>query len=308
MTKNKTEKPTTSPAPRGGGESRSRTRERRMEKQQQKRRQQQLTLIIGVVAVVVIAAIIFIVSNLPEEAPIPEGVVERYAGIPQTFTDEGYPLLGSPDAPVLVEEYSSFGCPACKTFHDTSFDDIIQLVREGRIAFAFAPAASFGSLNNREGAAEAAMCASEQGRFFEYHDVLFDWHSRYANRAFLANRLISGAAELGLDQAAFESCLNDNRYDEVVNTATTEVQGLGSVGTPAVVIDGVQVATDLETIRNTVERNIATRGVVPVPLAPAGETEPTPVESATNGAPETTPAAAEETSQPEATAESTDEE
>jgi protein-disulfide isomerase len=291
MTKNKTEKPTTSPTGRGGGESRSRTRERRMEKQQQKRRQQQLTLIIGVVAVAVIAAIIFIVSNLPEEAPIPEGVAERYAGIPQTFTEEGYPLLGSPDAPVLVEEYSSFGCPACKTFHDTSFDDIIQLVREGKI----------------EGAAEAAMCASEQGRFFEYHDVLFDWHSRYANRAFLANRLISGAGELGLDQAAFESCLNDNRYDEVVNTATTEVQGLGSVGTPAVVIDGVQVATDIETIRNTVDRNIATRGVVPVPLAPAGETEPTPVESAPDSEVETTPAAAEETSEPEATAESTDE-
>lgn len=299
MTKNKSSKPT--PASKSTATSaRSRTRERREERQKQKRRQQQIGLLIGVVVVAVVAVGVFILSNLPASAPIPEGTLERYAGIPQTISDEGFPVLGRPDAPVRVEEFSSFACPGCQQFHETAFEGLLDFVREGIISFTYIPMAT-GGLSNQEGSARAAICASEQGRFFEYHDMLFDWHAQYGNQAFIQNRLTSGADALGLDRAAFNECLGSSGVVEIRAAAEDRFASTqGVTGTPALLVQGNIVANELSAISAAIQQALVASGQQPVPLelnAPEGEATPeaeAQTESETEGEVEATPEATTE--------------
>ena len=264
--------------------SRSITRKRREERQKQKRRNQQM-MIAGLVVVAIIVGLIgFFFVNQPADAPIPDGTIERYAGIPQGFTEEGYARLGNPDAPIRIEEFSSFSCPSCQTFWESSMDGLVQLVREGKISFTFVPMAT-GSIANPVGAQSAALCAGEQGMYFEYHDMLFDWHTRYVNRAYSSNRLNSGAEALGLDTGAFSSCLGSN--NDIVDAGIAEAGSRGVAGTPSTYINGVAVTSEIGIITSTVNEEIQNLGVVPIPLQTNSENEVEP-EATADVVPEST--------------------
>jgi len=98
-----------------------RTVERRKEREQQKKRSRQMTILISVIAFAVVAGFLIVVLNLPAEAPLllnlpaeaplPAESAALYADLERTTTDQGFPRIGNPDAPVSVIEYSSFGCP-----------------------------------------------------------------------------------------------------------------------------------------------------------------------------------------------------
>lgn len=314
MTKKRSSKPkptASAKAPSTG--TRSRTRERREERQKQKRQQQQIGLLIGIVVLAVIAVAVFILSNLPEDAPIPEGTLERYAGIPQGSTEEGFPILGRTDAPVRVEEFSSFACPGCQQFHENAFDQLVEFVRQGVISFTFIPMAT-GSLSNQEGSARAAICAGEQGRFFEYHDMLFSWHEQYSNRAFLQNRLTSGAEALGLDSAAFSECLGSAGVDDIRDAAEARFAATqGVTGTPAVLVQGVLVETSGTGLADAINQALVQSGQTPIPLdtLPADGDDAadpsTPETESTPATEEATDQEATEEASSEATAEATPE-
>src|SRR5512143_393989 len=79
----------------------------------------------GVIVVAVILAVIAIgyavYQLIPLDAPIPANLGAEYAGLERGYTDQGFPRLGHPDAPVVVEEFASYACPHCRDFHDTLF-------------------------------------------------------------------------------------------------------------------------------------------------------------------------------------------
>jgi len=152
-----------------GGSGAARTAERRREREQEKQRRRltSTALIIGGLALLI--AFVVIVTNLPAEAPIPENVSARYAELPIGSTEQGYPRLGSATAAVQVVVYSSFDCAACRNIHDQLMDRIIERVRAGSIALTFVPRFGTGEIVNGQGAAEAALCAGEQGKFWEMH-------------------------------------------------------------------------------------------------------------------------------------------
>src|SRR5690606_13276059 len=95
-------------------------KQRKEERKKEKQRGQQLIIIGAVVLVAIFGAIIFALTSLPAEAPIPD-TLDRYDAFMTSTTDEGYPLLGNPDAPVSVYEYASFSCPGCADFHNGVF-------------------------------------------------------------------------------------------------------------------------------------------------------------------------------------------
>lgn len=210
-------------------------KQRREERERQRQRQQRITIIVVVVIAVAAIGFLALISNRPAEAPIPEGILERYEGLEQGYTEEGFPRLGpvGPDV-VNVVEYSSFTCPGCAQFHDDSFPPLLDRIRTGEINFTFVPLQT-GSIANAEGSARAALCAGEQGRFWEMHDVLFDWQTRFGNTAFSSNRLQAGADALNLDRDAFLSCFNSQEITDVLNAAIAE--GINS--TPSVRVNGV---------------------------------------------------------------------
>lgn len=93
-------------------------------------------------------------------------------------------------------------------------------------------------------AAEAAECANEQGRFWQFHDTLFDNQRGEGQGAFSDNNLRSFAATAGLDTAKFNECFNGGRYAGVVNGDEGKAEGMGVTGTPTLFLNGARVPQD----------------------------------------------------------------
>ncbi len=279
---------------------RSRTRERREQREKEKQRQQQIVIIIGVVVAAIVIAGLLIVANQPADAPVPEDLVARYENIPQTQTDEGYFRLGRPDAPVRVEEFSSFSCPGCEQFFSANMDSLVELVRTGAISFTFVPQVT-GSLLNAEGAARAAICAGEQGLFFEYHDMLFDWHTRFGNQAFSQNRLRSGAENIGLDVDTFNDCATSGRSGDIVDSGVNEGVSRSIPGTPSTYVNGSPVTSNFTAINDAVQSELREIGATLNPI-PAGNADDEDAETSSEDADvEDTDSESESTPEPDDT-------
>lgn len=214
----------------------SRTREARQRRQKQRRQNQRLLLLAFIVAVAVVGVAVLVVSNQPVEAFIPDNLSARYDGIERSNSPKGYPRLGNADAPVSMEEYASFACPGCESFHSDSFDAVLERVKQGQVLFTYVPL-NTGSIPNAPGASRAALCAGQQGRFWEMHDVLFDWQTRYANTAFSQNRLLTGVEKLGLSSSAFTNCFNSADITGTLDAAIGEEVST----TPTLRVNGVTV-------------------------------------------------------------------
>lgn len=140
------------------------------------------------------------------------------------------PARGPATAPVTIVEFSDFQCPFCRQAAPTlqkiqkTFGDRVRLI------YRDAPLP-----NHPEAfvAAEAAQCAHDQGRFWEYHDVLF------ANQQALErSRLTEYAAAAGLDQGRFSTCLEDGRFRTRVEQDLGDAQAYGIASTPTFFING----------------------------------------------------------------------
>ncbi len=265
---------------------RARTRERRKQREKQRQRNRQFLILGGVVVVALVAVVLVIFANQPVEAVISEAVVAQYAEVPQTVNEEGFPVLGSLDAPVQVVEYSSFACTACGAFYEDTVPDIVQRVRDGGVNFTYVPLTEFGSIPNGEGAGRAAICAGEQDAFWVYHGVLFDWHTTYGNQALAGNRLSSLASNLELDTGAWNACLNSDATNEVLVAARSAASRLdGFTGTPTVTVNGEIVTSTLGDV--TAAINAALAAAPPVIVEPeAVEDEPAAVDAEATEEPE----------------------
>lgn len=269
----------------------SRTRAARERRQQEQRKNQQRLILVGIVIVAVIAVALFAVSSQPTEGYIPQDLSAKYEGLQRSSSIEGYPRLGDPDAPVTVEEYASFSCPGCEAFHAGSFDAILERVRIGQVLLTYIPLQT-GSIQNAEGAARAALCAGQQGQFWEMHDTLFDWHTRYGNTAYSQSRLLSGVEGLGMNTDSLLSCFNSQPISNVLTSAQEE----GVSRTPTVDVNGVSVVTEQSGAIPTTEEVLrAIDNATPDDWQPGAVEEEVPVEEESD---------AEET--PEADAESVD--
>ena len=217
----------------------SRTREARQRRQKQRRQNRRGLIVAAIVVVAVVGIAVFIVSNQPVDAFIPEELSARYEGIERSHSTEAYPRLGDPSAPVTVEEYSSFACPGCEAFHSDSFDAVLERVQEGQVLFTYVPL-NTGAIPNAEGASRAALCAGKQGMFWEMHDVLFEWQTRYANTAFSQNRLLTGVEELGLSSSGFTTCFNSFEVSSTLESAAAEDVST----TPTLKVNGVTIEAE----------------------------------------------------------------
>jgi protein-disulfide isomerase len=212
---------------------RSRTRERKKAREAQQQKQRQTTIIAVVVVVAIVGAILFFLSNQPTEAPVPDGLLNRYDNYITGTNDDGFPQIGNPNAPVEVVEYSSFSCPACETFHSSVFPNLLPYIERGEIRFVYVPLQT-GSLSNAEGAARASVCALRQGKFWEMHDLLFDWHTVFGNSAFNSSRLTASVNALNMDAGQFNECFNSPETSDLLVLA--QRQGVGA--TPTVRVNG----------------------------------------------------------------------
>jgi protein-disulfide isomerase len=142
------------------------------------------------------------------------------------------PSLGPQNAPITIVEFSDFECPYCVRFSRDTLVPLLETYPQ-QIRFVYRDFPLVNIHPNARPAAEAAQCAFAQGRFWEFHNGIFQNQSRMGEALYLEL-----AAELGLDQAEFEQCVNSRRFADEVAADMNAARELGITGTPTFFING----------------------------------------------------------------------
>jgi protein-disulfide isomerase len=207
--------------------------------QRVKRQRQQRLLTIGIVAAVALAVAFFLIAPSIRNAMTPVGEIIQIT--PEARASIDGRAIGDVSAPVLVEVWSDFQCPACQSFAQSIEPQVVQnYAATGKIRYEYR---HFPFLDDRSStkesdqAANASMCANEQGKFWEYHDYLFaNWDGENQG-AFNDKRLVAFAEALGLDTAAFNDCFQENRYKDDIAKDLADGDQAGVQGTPSVFVN-----------------------------------------------------------------------
>jgi len=165
---------------------------------------------------------------------------------------------GSADAPVTITEYMDYLCGYCARHTVTTARLLDEAyVKTGQVRVVAKQMPVHGEL--AVAAAEAALCAGDQGAFWEYHDGLMESLYNGDPLAARADGLTELANDLGLDQAEFSACLTDGKYSERVQQEATEGQAEGVQGTPTFFVNGLQVvgAQPYEAFAAAIEQALA---------------------------------------------------
>jgi len=140
-------------------------------------------------------------------------------------------VRGSPDAPVTIVEFADFQCPYCQSVQSTLKAVMEKYKGKVRLGFRDFPLRPIHP--QAQQAAEAARCAAEQGKFWEYHDLL------YTNQVRLdSGSLREHARGLGLDVEAFEACTASGKFKSQIDNDLQSGSIAGVSGTPAFYING----------------------------------------------------------------------
>jgi protein-disulfide isomerase len=144
-------------------------------------------------------------------------------------------VKGNPDASVVLVEYSDFQCPACAAFQPVVDDVLSQYGDSVRFEYKHFPLPIHALA---EPAARAAEAAGQQGKFFEFHDLLFANQLGWSNSVNPAIPFVQYAEQLGLDIDTFKRHYNASLVRERVREDLAEARQLGLSGTPTFFLNG----------------------------------------------------------------------
>jgi protein-disulfide isomerase len=204
-------------------------RERR--KREKRRQRRTFVLVVLAAAALVTAAMIY-----PSIAPIGDFASITPIARPQTDGRQ----IGDASAPVLIEMYEDFQCPGCKAFTDSIEPRILDAyvaTGQARLTYRHYPFLGEESLQ----AAHASMCADAQGRFWDYHDMLFANQVGENRGAFADRRLLAFAESLGLEMEAFQTCFDEQAHEAEIAQDLEAASQAGVHSTPTILVNGVIV-------------------------------------------------------------------
>jgi len=185
--------------------------------------------------IIIAVATIYSVKKPSSNTGADNGKTAAIAALPQVSSSDF--VLGDQNAPVTIVEYSDFQCPFCaKFFKETESVLREKYVKTGKVKFIYRNFAFLGQ--ESLWAANAARCAGEQGKFWQYHDYLYNNQRGENQGAFSKDNLKSFAAALGLDKEKFNACLDSEKYTDSIQKETKAGGEAGVQGTPANFING----------------------------------------------------------------------
>ena len=153
--------------------------------------------------------------------------------------------LGDSNTPLLIEVYSDYQCPFCAHYFVETITPIIdEYVNTGKARLIYQDLAFEGERS--QWAAEAAHCANDQGKFWEYHQMILN--ERYTSGktdVYKKDNLKKVAKEIGLDECEFNICFDSGKYTQIVKDATkVGFDERGINGTPTTLFNGEMVTND----------------------------------------------------------------
>lgn len=221
-------------------------RQQLREQRSKRQRQQRMALLFGLVGVVLVIAALIIIPQI-QAARAPVGTIVQIT--PNPRPQASGTAAGNPSAKVVIDVYEDFQCPSCRQFTETTEPQLMKNeVASGKVYyvfhhFPFIDRATWSSPSKESHqAANASMCAADQGRFWDYHDLLFaNWTGENAGD-FTDKRLTAFAQTLNLDMTKFNSCFSSNQFKDKIDADYNQAVKLGVTGTPSVFVNGTEVS------------------------------------------------------------------
>lgn len=231
-----------------------------------KSKKQTMTLVIILVAfvAVIIAALIIVPQIISNNKPVADVIVPAANPRPQANGLN----MGDPNAPVKIVEYADFQCPACQAFVTNIEPTIVdKYVKTGKAYYSFHPDSFIDNFvpngNESKASAQAAYCASDQGKFWEFHDVVYaNQDPTGENKGAMSDKRLSLMAEkLHLDMTAFNSCYSSGKYKQQVLDDKTSADSIGVDQTPSLSINGkLVVAKDFNDMLAQIDAAVTAAG------------------------------------------------
>jgi protein-disulfide isomerase len=191
-------------------------------------------------------------------APAPSAPQPQAAPTVKADVAEGRYVTGDKNAPVTIVEFSDYQCPFCKRFYDQTEQQLIDTyVKTGKVKYSVRHF-PLGFHQNAQKSAEAAECAGQQGKFWEMHKVLFQY-SQADGTGLNVPDLKKYAADLKLDTAKFNSCLDNGETASIVQKDMSDGQAAGVSGTPSFYVNGKQLvgAQPFNMFQETIDAELA---------------------------------------------------
>lgn len=180
-------------------------------------------LLIGGLGALILVVILVVVNIVFAQAPAPVAVASGR-------------VLGKDNAPVTIQEYADFQCPVCGRA-DTVLRQIVpQYVDTGKAKLEYHYFAFIGA--ESQWAAEAAECATDQKKFWEFADYVYRHQAGENQGAFSRANLKTFAGAVGLDMTAFNACFDGSKYTDLVKRETDDGRSRGVKATPTFFIGG----------------------------------------------------------------------
>jgi len=208
----------------------------RLAAQREAQRRRLMMIIGGVVGVALIAAVVLIFINQDDDEGSGNLPAVTAISAPEITAQRDGLTLGDPNAPVAIIEYGDYQCPYCADASNQSFRPMLdEYVSTGQVFFTYVPMSFLG--DESKDAAEAALCANDQGKFWEMHETIFANHSGENQGAYSRSRLDTMAQNIGLNMDQYNSCMDSGQHEgDVANYANVATQA-GVTSTPTFVIN-----------------------------------------------------------------------
>lgn len=177
--------------------------------------------------------------------------------IPSSIPTSGR-VMGDPAAPVKVIEWGDYQCPYCGAFaRDVQPLLVDNYVKTGKVSFEYRDFAFLGPESVL--AAEAADCAMDQGKFWQFHNTLFDSQGAENSSAFSVPRLNEMATEMGLNTSQFSQCLTSGSHRQEVIAMRQDGIESGINSTPSLIVNGMKITyRGWDSLQNAIETALQT--------------------------------------------------
>jgi protein-disulfide isomerase len=190
-------------------------------------------------------------QNGQQAAPTPGAKVNVAVG--------DFPLQGNPKAKVTIIEFADFRCPFCEQFFTSTLPQITSdYVNTGKVKFAFRNFAFLGPSSTV--AADAAECANDQGKFWDFYNYLYKNQPAETDTSmYNTDTLTQAAVSLGMDDSTFRTCLDNKTDDAKQAKDMADGQAAGVSGTPTFFINGTSVvgAQPYSAIKAIIDQELA---------------------------------------------------
>ena len=151
------------------------------------------------------------------------------------LTDNGSPIMGDPDAPITILEWGDYQCTFCYKFHQDTLDIINEeFIKTGKVKVIFKDFPLNGP--DSKLAAESSYCAHDQGKYWEYHDQLYENWAGERTGWITREALSEFAKSINLDTAEFNKCLNESKYENKINSIYEFGKQIGIDATPSFLV------------------------------------------------------------------------